>query len=222
MSGIIVGCDQNQEWMLPWWWGHYAEHNRFPVAFFDFGMSKEAQDWCRARGQLIQLPPFHPTPKEKISEKRLQEWMGQNDERMWVARSSWFQKPRAMSMSPFKKTVWLDLDCEVKKELAPLFSYGPFAAAKEFGGEALDAGVIVFEERSIVVQKWAKLCEEKSGEFLGDKDVLDFVLKTEKAQILPPIYNWRLQLGDNPDVAILHYLGSMGKEIIRMIATAGL
>jgi hypothetical protein len=57
-SGIIVGCDANQEWLLPWWWDHYCKHNSYPVAFVDFGMSEAALAWCQEKGQCISLPPY--------------------------------------------------------------------------------------------------------------------------------------------------------------------
>ncbi len=54
-KGILIGCDQNQEWMLEWWWAHYSRHNCYPVAFVDFGMSQEAKKWCQSKGHWISL-----------------------------------------------------------------------------------------------------------------------------------------------------------------------
>lgn len=53
MKGILVGCDQNQEWLLSWWWDQYSAHNSYPVVFVDFGMSKTGVAWCNERGTCI-------------------------------------------------------------------------------------------------------------------------------------------------------------------------
>lgn len=207
--------------MLSWWWGRYCLHNTLPVVFFDFGMSKRAKKWCTNRGKVVEMPSFSPPiRKEAVSEERLKTWMVHHDERMWVARPSWFKKPRAMMLSPFEKTVWLDLDCEVLGDLKALFSYGPVAAAKDIHNDNYDAGVLVFEKGTPIIAKWADLCEEKSSEFAGDADVLNFLVQDKAIQTLPQIYNWRSQLGENPDVVIIHWLGSFGKEIIHLLATA--
>lgn len=55
-KGVICGAEITQEWLLPWWWERYREHNALPVVFFDFGMSEEMKEWCKARGELISIP----------------------------------------------------------------------------------------------------------------------------------------------------------------------
>jgi len=42
-NGLITGCDETHEWMLPTWWKHYSKRNSSPVSFIDFGMSKSAK-----------------------------------------------------------------------------------------------------------------------------------------------------------------------------------
>ena len=50
-KGIIVASDMQQEWLLPWWWEHYTRFNSFPVAFIDFGMSKERENGVKSEGR---------------------------------------------------------------------------------------------------------------------------------------------------------------------------
>ena len=52
---ILLGCDSNHEWMLPWWYKHYKAHNEYPVVFADFGMTKQSRRWCKVRGRVIQI-----------------------------------------------------------------------------------------------------------------------------------------------------------------------
>ncbi len=51
-DGILTGCDQNQEWMLKWWWENYTACNQFPVTFVDFGMTASAKKWCEKHGTV--------------------------------------------------------------------------------------------------------------------------------------------------------------------------
>lgn len=62
--GIIVGCDQGQEWLMSWWWSHYRKHNKYPVTFADFGLSDRARKWCSERGEVMQVEKKRPAPKK--------------------------------------------------------------------------------------------------------------------------------------------------------------
>ena len=46
------------------------------------------------------------------------------DDAFWQCRNAWFKKPLACLQSPFKRTIWVDLDCEVRRELGELFALG--------------------------------------------------------------------------------------------------
>ncbi len=70
-EGILIGCDRNQEWLLPWWWDHYSAHNAYPVAFADFGMSKKALAWCREKGKMLKPPGSSDVvPNKKSLQKK--------------------------------------------------------------------------------------------------------------------------------------------------------
>jgi hypothetical protein len=67
------------------------------VAFADLGMSPAARAWCSRRGRVVDVPRGRA--------------------------QGWFAKPLAILRSPFRWTLWLDLDCEVRAPLGEAFAY---------------------------------------------------------------------------------------------------
>ena len=84
---VITGFDSKAEWMFEWW-AHNMRVNspRTKVLVCDFGMSEEMKK--RVIGPVMDL--------SKTPDK------------------GWFNKPIAMINSPAKKTIWIDIDCEIK------------------------------------------------------------------------------------------------------------
>jgi hypothetical protein len=109
--GVMTGCDARQEWLLPWWWRHYRRHNDYPVAFADLGMTPAARAWCAQRGSVVDVGPV-AQPFEAV-----QAQAGK------PVPPGWFAKPLAILRSPFRWTLWLDADCEVRGPLAEAFAY---------------------------------------------------------------------------------------------------
>src|SRR5580692_7422515 len=137
-DGILVGADVSQEYLLPWWWDHYSRHNSFPVTWIDFGLSEQMKDWCREKGELISLKIcselFMATQDEvsikensdlpfeiQIRPKYINPF--QEDSDLWKARHIWFKKPFALLQSPYKRSIWLDCDCEIRGNIKELFDY---------------------------------------------------------------------------------------------------
>lgn len=81
-KGVLIGCDRGQEWLLSWWRDKYRAHDRFPVAFLDFGMREEARNWCASRGQLIEasLNELNVASKDEVSADARQLWERANCE----------------------------------------------------------------------------------------------------------------------------------------------
>jgi len=52
-KGVLIACDEKQEWLLSWWWENYSQENALPVTLVDLGMSREAKLWCEKRFDLI-------------------------------------------------------------------------------------------------------------------------------------------------------------------------
>ncbi len=240
MKGIIVGCDQNQEWLLPWWWKHYSKHNHYPVAFVDFGLSKEAKDWCKQRGLYIDLTSadtstFVQKPNAEIQKK----WEARYGDAIWAERLAWFKKPFACLSSPFALTLWLDLDCQVRGSLDPLFhslglgieialrreseSIQQLHQQLEFilpGEINYNSGVIAFSHSSSIIQQWTELAVQHNELFISDQQALSRAIFLHKPIILdlPNEFNWSVAEGYHEPATIHHFHGGLLKmEIVKSI-----
>lgn len=227
-KGIIVAADTHSEWLLPWWWTRYSAYNPFPVAFVDFGMSWLGKTFCEEHGTLIGL-----SQSISFSSNQNTEWETIYGKQLWEKRQSWLKKPFALLQTPFLRTLWLDLDCEVLTSLAPIFEIkGEILLAEEteaahvrerenntiYEDEILyNSGVILYNHGSKVIEQWAQKILNQSGEFWGDQHALSRVIYEEKIPIesLHENYNWRMSQGFNIHAAIIHWAGSWGKEYIR-------
>ncbi len=208
--GVIVGCSCSQEWLLPWWWMHFQMHNsEYPVTFFDFGdMTQLGKNWCSKRGRLETLPKNSIgrfiAPRQNIPSRHVVFWESHKNLNVWEARVSWFQKPFACLHSPYKKTLWIDLDCQVRKSIAPLFVFcdTPYEVAMveepayimklhRDVGELLEqeieynAGVIAFNHGANLIQSWARKCLECNQTLRGDQEVFSRLLFEKGIKILP-------------------------------------
>ena len=238
-QGIVVGCSQQQEWLLPWWWMHFRLHNEYPVTFVDFGdMSRAAKQWCEQRGELAALNMPIETflaAKEQVHAEHAKSWQ-KPDLDLWRVRVEWFKKPFACLQTPYKKTIWLDLDCQVRKNLAPLFAYAASAPQMAlsaepsliqsiheqqgiilYGEKEYNTGVIVFQHGTPFVVEWAKMCIKCSGIVRGDQEALSRLafVKEIPFEELDQRFNYRGNVLDEvPKMTIVHWLGG-SKEYIR-------
>jgi len=186
-KGILVGCDASQTWLFPWWWKNYSAHNNHPVFFVDFEQIS------------LSVP--------KVENK---EWEAIYGPDLHDARKSWFKKPAALLLSPFEKTIWIDLDCEILAPIDPLFDYN-LAFARDCNG-GYNSGVIVYTKNSPLIQNWALTAQHSSHLYMGDQNMLP---EDPAIEELPPEYNWRMSQGLNPSARIIHWVGSWGKTFIR-------
>ncbi len=236
MQGVIVGCDRNQEWLLSWWWDHYSKHNSYPVAFFDFGMSQQAANWCRQRGRCIELGA--DCPLKTLSPTRKKSWEKRAGP-IWPFRSAWFKKPFAFLSCPFDLGCWIDLDCEIKGPLDPLFNCLAFgteiALVREpenvqqndlahkliLPGEiTYNSGVIAFRRGAGILSHWAELSLHSNDRFMSDQNALSRAIFLRRPQLLelPAIYNWKKDQPINPQAVILHYVSSSKVEILKTLS----
>lgn len=238
-DGFIVGADSKQEWLLPWWWNNCRKYNNHEVVFVDFGMSSSAKEWCAARGEVIPLsfPEGVAAAKESIPQASITLWERlYSANRLWSSRSAWFKKPAALLLTPFQRTLWTDLDCEIKQPLDSLFKNcrdyeiglvrePPYPPEKQSdldkvlpaGTQVYNTGVILYPHGSNIVQKWAEAIFTQTSAFPGNQFLLAYLLRENKSSIceLPAIYNWRMRFGPNPEAAIIHWVSDGGKEHIR-------
>lgn len=187
--------------MLEWWWENYSKHNDLPVAFANFGMSRKAINFCQSRGILINL-----TQK--------------------TGKRNWFKKPFAMLGCPFNKVAWLDLDCEIRGKINPLFEYakkGRIAVTLDPHNpwvktrNCVASGIVVAEHGNTLIERWATSCL-RPNRLRGDQEVLNSLIHDDrnKIAIMPPEYQWLRLDGDNPRALIMHWTGAKGKNIIRL------
>ena len=221
MQGIIVGCDQTLEWILPWWLKHYQMHNQYPVAFVDLGLSYEMKDWCKKNGEYIPLRIVDFA--EEVDSELREVWKKEAGLQFEEARNAWLKKPLALLKTPFENTVWLDVDCEVRGDLSPIFEFADgFAMAKEqtpydYPFVMYNSGVIAFQKNHLTLHDWALWCQTKNHLFRGDQEAFSQMIDEKKTPIteLPPPFNWSRRMEENPDALILHWHGNHGKFVIR-------
>jgi hypothetical protein len=222
--GVLIASDENLEWMLPWWWDRYKKQNQDPVLCVDLGMSPAASTWWKERGLYLRpqmnLPSFE---KETIVPLRRQTWEKKFSGINWTRRSAWMHKPFIMGLSPFETTLWLDIDCEVRGSLDPLFNtlfFGAdFAIARDPLEEQMyNSGVIVMRKGSSLLQRWQQFMRECHAEFLGDQQGLSHLIHQEQLSFLelPAIYNWSAQLDLRAEVLIRHFHGTLMKMALLM------
>ena len=197
--GVVTGCDANHEWMLPWWYAHFRRFNQHPVCFVDLGMSTDMARWCEVKGSYADL-------------------------RAVPAKRQWFKKPLAILACPFKKVLWIDLDCEIRGAIDPLFDYivddklaltldphNPWVKTKD----CVASGIVGADYGNKLVLLWARGCMTRN-KLRGDQEVLNEILqgKRDRVSIMPPEYQWLRIDGDNVDALIMHWTGTKGKDYI--------
>ena len=226
-QGIIVGSDQTQEWLLPWWWEHYSRHHSYPVVFIDFGLSFEQKAWCRERGELISLRVVDFAAEQgEITSSLVKEWEDQFGSSFWQSRGVWFKKPLACLQSPFERSIWIDLDCEIRGSIEPLFDLADHlsgvALAKDFVDKSIayqifNSGVIVFRNKVPLISEWASQSLKLNHLFRGDQELLSYLIFKQQLKIaeIPSIYNWSRRQEDHGDVIIHHWHGEHGRSIIK-------
>ncbi len=237
-QGIIVGCDQRQEWLLPWWWAHYSVHNSFPVAFADFGMSEKALSWCKERGKCLTLPSAKILYENEIPASEKDSWENRYGKGIWLSRSAWFKKPFSLLLSPFSIGIWIDLDCQVNGILDPLFN--SLISGAEIGlvrephfvqdynrknGFLLpeeinyNSGVIVFRQNANILHQWIEEAISNNGEYPGDQQALSRAIYKHRPVLieLPSIFNWLKFLGPQPEALIFHHSGGGKLELLKQL-----
>lgn len=235
--GIVVASTHHIEWLLPWWWRHFRLHNALPVAFLDLGLSEACKAWCKERGELIPVRvPELDLRKERVEPSLAKKWEETHGDGIWDVRLKWFMKPFAFRQTPFERTIWLDLDCEVRASLDFMFAFcenqGGIALAREpelvqymFGclefirpGEIIyNSGVVVYRRDAPILAEWEEEVAARAHLYLGDQDALSrlLFLKQSHVEELGQKYNWTRGLGENPEALIIHWSGQKGKMKIR-------
>lgn len=211
-QAIITGSNKDTEWMLPWWIERVREFNPdVHISVHDYGLSEGMKQFlstpnkANSIAELSNLPDVYP----------------------------WFLKPKSMLSSPFKKTIWLDCDAECCGDLTELFDLtmpGKLSMvqdmpwSKQFGTKMFNSGVVAFEDKPIILQKWCKAVDTNPQR--GDQETLHSIMdplqQVMHIEDLPNKFNVvRLQLDETsphfvnvPDIRVKHWTGRKGKQII--------
>lgn len=225
----MTGCNAEQEWMLKWWWKHYSKHNDYPVTFCDFGMSPSAKRWCASKGKVLS---FDPTTIP-VTNHTHSDWGTKASQSVWNRRAVWFAKALILKNTPYEKTVWTDLDCEVLKSIAPLFelaeSKDGFAIAYDNEENAhlarknkiidsktpmLQVGVLAFKKNSPIIPAWIDYCMQNLDTEISEQTALSHLQakKPFDITILSNKYNWLVPENSSPHTVINHHTGASRKR----------
>ncbi|MBM3183739.1 MAG: hypothetical protein FJZ64_00335 [Chlamydiae bacterium] len=232
-EGILTGCDKNHEWLLQWWWENYLEHNSYPVAFVDFGMSESGLAWCKERGICFQAP-YIQLPRKEVSPERKKLWEEHYGKGIWQHREVCLRKPLAFARSPFSSTIWIDLDCRVRNSVAPLFqilSLGVHISMMKEREKVqethrkkgflhpdeinFNSGVVLFQTHQSILRHWVQEIHERSEEFVFDQHGFSRAYRLHPNtpfMDLLEIYNWSPWDGPNPHALIYHFHGGYMKD----------
>jgi hypothetical protein len=199
---VIVGADAEQAWMLDWWYGNYIKHNKYPIIFADFGLHPSHVEWCKKRGTVLGL-------------------------RIPSNIRGWFKKPFAIFQSGIDIALWIDVDCEIRANVEPIFNfitYGKVAMAPDkhnrwcVNETPLNSGVIgAWPSSHALIGKWADRCRRPNKR--GDQEIFNDMVSEWGDSVLqmPQQFN-RLRLdGDSPDALIMHWTGPAGKAHIKKV-----
>ena len=205
-KAFVTGCDENHEWMLEWFFKNYKKHMKdVPLVFANFGLTPDGLKKVRENVHAVMnLKPF--------------------DE------EGWFKKPMSMIKCPSKKTIWIDLDCEIRDDISNLFNMlkpnmlnmvedKPWTMR----GQELwhNSGVVGFIDKPTILYDWAKAIRDNPVQ--GDQEVLHLLLnpitKIKYITDIPNEYNvLRLQVetdGYAGAIKVMHWTGQKGKNKIR-------
>lgn len=223
-EGILTGCDQSHEWMLKMWWYYYSKTNTYPVTFVNFGMSKSAELWCEKRGTVLtpKAPKNLIAQKKDIPSRRWKKWEKTYTDIIWTKRPIWFLKPHAVYQSPFKKSIWLDLDTFVIKPLTPLMEASDetgIAMCHCYDQFNFNTGVISYQTSLPLIKQWADTTHTLNHQFIGDQETMNYLIQTQKipVKIMPSIFNQRFQYGISKETFIIHFTGAFKKELFEKI-----
>jgi hypothetical protein len=212
-AGVIIATDRKQEWFAFWFLNWFYRANDLPVTLVDCGISENMKKVLTDSHEKLRVVPG---PKN----------MG------------WWVKPLAIMKSTYRKTVWMDVDCKVRANIARLIECRddqyimlrqdePYDNLKNWTknlveGEVMyNSGVVAVSHGHPIIPQWVVGCRLGEGWFRGDQEVLSRVIHIYAKQKgwvvhkLPRSYN-NLRLDDyqDPAAVVQHLTGPEGKRQI--------
>ncbi len=209
-EGIVLLADLDSEWLLPWWHGHFAKSGmKAQVTVIDAGISDSAKSFVASLDKVNLLAMSADVPQFECA---------------------WFLKPFALAASPYERSIFLDLDCEVRSDISEMFNWSehgivlghdkhPMGKYRRLfrGAMFFNSGVIGVTQGAPIINQWCQSVGELHHLLRGDQEVLNLSLYENEATIveLPPHFHQLRLDGDHPQAKIMHWTGPAGKEHIR-------
>lgn len=234
-KGALVAFNKTMQPLLLWWYKSLRKYSSLPIAFVGLGISENVKKWCKDHGYFFDSEKYVSFFKKKqVPAKQKEKWFQFLKEDVTDIRPYWFTKPIAMMQTPFEKTLYLDIDCEIKASIDEIFFYSDkkneIALCKDLyeiisqkdknQKEILfNSGVIIYKNKSEIIEKWAKLSLECYNNFLGDQDLLSHIIHKYKynPKILPIFWNWHVALKEDKKIKIRHWGGSSKIKLLEKI-----
>jgi len=205
-KAFLTGCDENTQWMLPWFCKNFRRYHYTPLVFANFGVTEDF------------LENFVNKNFEGVIDLSMEKGQG------------WFLKPRAMLNVPAEKVVWLDTDCHILSNIDDIFNElepEKLAMVKDHPWTKRrkelwhNSGVVGFINRPSILKAWFRAVTRHPD--VGDQEVLHGMLnpitKIQYIKDLPHKYNvLRLDVDDGldpEDKKVMHWTGKKGKDIIK-------
>lgn len=207
-EGVMTGICPGQEWLWqPWIEAFRATNGQYPVAVADFGM--EASYKVHIEGMNYPVIDMADCPAE-----------------------GWFRKPTAILRSPFRRTLWLDLDCMVQDDMRPLLDRAKggrivapldlYAKHQERGLNPdvtiYDTGAIAVEWGDDAISEWAALCLERPWPVRGDQEMFSMLVHNTNTPIsefpLDEFAAW-FNPKHTARTRVIHWCGQRGKDALR-------
>ena len=204
-EAFLTGCDEHHEWFLEWFITNYKKHIKTPLIFADFGLSESALSYVKKNVHAVMNVTKSP-------------------------EKGWFKKPLSMLSCPSKKTVWIDMDCEIREDISGIFKLlepkklnmvedKPWTKRRNEVWH--NSGIVGFIDKPVILTQWAQQVKAKPE--VGDQEVLHSMLnpitKIGAINDLPNEYNvMRIQTeidNYNGKIKVMHWTGKKGKDKIR-------
>lgn len=214
--GIIIGCDERQEWLLHSFMINLRLKSDISVTIFDFGMSYfgrlQAQKW----GEIIPITSSIRTLKYLSKKSR---------------KDAWLKKPQAFLQAPYDYNLWIDLDCLVKIDPQEIFNLlednkqilirkesklyknkvNNALKAKYPCFEMYNSGVVAFKKNAPFIKEWVNLIQTSNDPFRGDQDFLSIFLSqnTDIVSTLPKEMNHLMGIDKKKELRqakVLHFI----------------
>ena len=225
-KGLLAFSNQRLEWMLPWWVETVRAHSNLPITFIDAGLSKRMRKWCRSKGDVIKLEDQIPVAsRQKVAPEQQKLWESLYFGDVWESRKAWFLKPQVLNLTPYQKTLYLDIDCQVVSEIDSLFDLkSECALVEEKGGVGqllpathtiYNSGVILYEKNAPLIVEWQEAAKFNTHKFMGDEDLLSALIHEKySVHTLDARFNCRPSSPKVNSAHIIHHVGLQGKRDI--------